>query len=89
MYKLQAGHLGFDSGYHIQNGTGAHSGSYPVGIKTSFSRVKQVGNEIDHSPSSSAEVKNVWSITPLPHMSSWHGASVACCHLCGMCLVLI
>jgi hypothetical protein len=35
-------------------------------------RVKRWGREADHSTPSSAEVKNVGAIPPLPHMSSWH-----------------
>jgi hypothetical protein len=30
--------------------------------------------EADHSPPSSVEVKNAWSYTSIPPMSSWHGA---------------
>jgi hypothetical protein len=37
-------------------------------------RVKRPGHEADHSPPSSAEVKNVGAIPPLPHISSWHSA---------------
>jgi hypothetical protein len=36
--------------------------------------VKWPGREADHSPPSSAEVKNAWSYTSTPHTSSWHGA---------------
>jgi hypothetical protein len=36
-------------------------------------RVKRPGNEADHSPPSSAEVKNVGAIPPLPHTSLWRG----------------
>jgi len=38
--------------------------------------IKQLRREADHSPPSSARVKNAWSyyISPFPHMSSWHGA---------------
>jgi hypothetical protein len=36
--------------------------------------VKQQGREVDHSPLSSAEVKNGGAIPPLLHMSSWHSA---------------
>jgi hypothetical protein len=32
---------------------------------------KRQGNEPHHSPPSSAEVKNQWSRTPLPHMNLW------------------
>jgi hypothetical protein len=38
----------------------------------SFTGSKAAGLEADHSPSSSAEVKNVEVIPPLPHTSSWH-----------------
>jgi hypothetical protein len=52
---------------HVQNGSGAHPASYPVGTRVSLSLgVKQVGYETDHSPPSSAEVKNAWSYTPTP-----------------------
>jgi hypothetical protein len=37
-------------------------------------RVKLQGREIDHSPSSSADVKKGGAIPPLPHMSLWHCA---------------
>jgi hypothetical protein len=33
---------------------------------------KVARREADHSPQSSAEVKNGGAIPPLPHMSSWH-----------------
>jgi hypothetical protein len=36
--------------------------------------VKQQECEVDHSPPSSAEVKNHGVIPPLPHMPSWHNA---------------
>jgi hypothetical protein len=34
--------------------------------------VKRQGLEVDHSPPSSAEVKNMWNYTSTPHTSSWH-----------------
>jgi len=36
--------------------------------------VKWLGHEADHPSSSSAKVKNVWSYTSTPPLSSWHGA---------------
>jgi hypothetical protein len=36
--------------------------------------VKRRGYEADHAPLSSAEVKNVGGIPPLPHTSSWRKA---------------
>jgi hypothetical protein len=44
------------SHHHVQTGSGAHSGSYPVGVK-------QPGREPDHSPPPGAKVKNAWSYT--------------------------
>jgi hypothetical protein len=41
--------------------------------KTLSQGVKWPGSETNHSPSSSAEVKNAWSYTPLPNTSSRHG----------------
>jgi len=36
--------------------------------------VKRPGREADHSPPSSAEVKNAWIYTSTTHTSSWRGA---------------
>jgi hypothetical protein len=38
--------------------------------------LERLGREADHSPPSSAEVKNCGFILPLPHVSSWRGASL-------------
>jgi len=35
---------------------------------------KRPWHEVDHSPPSSAEVKNAWSYISSPNMSSWRGA---------------
>jgi hypothetical protein len=51
---------------HAQNGSGAYPASYPVGTKGSFPRVNRPGREADHSPPSSAEVKNAWRYTSAP-----------------------
>jgi hypothetical protein len=37
-------------------------------------RAKRPGCEADHSPPSTAAVKNGEAIPPLPHISSWHSA---------------
>jgi hypothetical protein len=44
------------------------------GYRAVFPGVKQPGREADHSPPSSAEVKNGGAILPLPHTSSWRCA---------------
>jgi hypothetical protein len=47
--------------------------SYPMGTGGSFPGVKRPDREADHSPPSSAEVKECVAITPLPNPSSWRG----------------
>jgi len=60
--RLRAGRRGFDSQVPILWVTGVLSPA-----------VKQPWREADHSPPSSAKVKNAWSYTSR-HMSSWLGA---------------
>jgi hypothetical protein len=43
--------------HRTQNGSGAHPVSYPMGTKGLSLGIKQPGHEADHSPPSSAEVK--------------------------------
>jgi hypothetical protein len=49
--------------HRFQNGSGAHPASYPMSTRGSSLGVKRLGREHDHSPPSSAEVKNAWSYT--------------------------
>jgi hypothetical protein len=49
----------FSSSPCVQTGSGAHPASYPVGTGGSFPGGKaRPGRDADHSPPSSAEVKN-------------------------------
>jgi hypothetical protein len=49
----------FSSSPCVQNRSGAHPASYPMGTGGSFPRGKAwPGRDADHSPPSSAEVKN-------------------------------
>jgi hypothetical protein len=50
--RFPAGAGNFPLHHHIQNGSGAHPASYPMGTGGSF-----LGREADHSSASSAEVK--------------------------------
>jgi hypothetical protein len=50
----------------VQNGTGAHPASYPMGTGALSVGIKRPGREADHSPPSSAEVKIVWNYTSTP-----------------------
>jgi hypothetical protein len=56
----------FSLHHHVQNDSGAHPASYPMGTRDSFLRVKRPGREADHSPPFSTEVKNAWNYTPSP-----------------------
>jgi hypothetical protein len=48
-----------------------------MGVKGSFLGVKWLGREADHSPPSSAEVKNAWSYTCTPLVGPpWRGAQL-------------
>jgi hypothetical protein len=61
--------------YRVQNGSGAHLASYPMGTRGSFPGGKAAGVEADHSPPSSAEVKECVELYLYsPNMPSWHGA---------------
>jgi hypothetical protein len=53
--------MGF-SHHNFQTGSGAQPASYEIGTGGFFHpEVKRPGREADHSPPSSAEVKNAWS----------------------------
>jgi hypothetical protein len=43
--------------HRVQNGSGAHPASYPMGTRSSSLGVMRPGREADHSPPYSAEVK--------------------------------
>jgi hypothetical protein len=64
--RFPAGAGNFSLHHHVQNGSGTHPASYPVGTRGSLPRVKRPEREADHSPPSSAEVKNAWSYTSTP-----------------------
>jgi hypothetical protein len=67
---------GFFLRRRVQTGCGTHPGSYSLAARGSFTGVKALGREGDHSPASSAEVTNLWSYTSIPHTSSWRGTSL-------------
>jgi hypothetical protein len=58
--------------HSVQTGSGTHPASYTMFTWALSMGVKWPGREADHSPPSSAEVKNGGAIPPLPHKSSWH-----------------
>jgi hypothetical protein len=53
--------------YHrVQNVSGAHPASYPMGTGPLSLGIKKPWHEAGHSPASSAEVKKRGAIPPLP-----------------------
>jgi hypothetical protein len=55
--RFPAGAGNFSLHHRVQNGSGAHPASYPMVTRGSFPGGKAAGREADHSPPSSAEVK--------------------------------
>jgi hypothetical protein len=55
--RFLAGAGNFSLHHRVQDGSGAHPASYPMGIRALSVGVKRPGSEADHSPPSSAEVK--------------------------------
>jgi hypothetical protein len=55
--RFPAGDRNFSLNHRVQNGSGAHPASYPMGTRGSFPGGKAAGCEADHLPPSSAEVK--------------------------------
>jgi hypothetical protein len=70
--QFPAGAGNFSLHHCIQNSSGAHPASYPVGTRDFLP-----GGEADHSPPSSATFKNwVKLYLQSPIMPSWHGAQL-------------
>jgi hypothetical protein len=65
----------------VQTGSEAHPESYLMGIRGFSQGVKRPRRDADHSPPSSAEVKDYVYIHPLSHTSSWHSAYKLCFYL--------
>jgi hypothetical protein len=55
--RLPEGAGNFSLHHRVQNGSGAHPASYPMGTRALSLGVKRPECEADHSPPSSAEVK--------------------------------
>jgi hypothetical protein len=57
--RFPAGAGNFSLRHRVQNGAGAHPAFYSVGTRGSFPGIKWSKREADHSPPSSAEVKEL------------------------------
>jgi hypothetical protein len=64
-YRSQDNTIGIVTVYGLDVQTGSGTSSYLMGTRGFLPGVKQPVNEADHSPSSSAEVKNGGAIPPL------------------------
>jgi hypothetical protein len=53
-----------------------HSASYPMGTGEFYPGIKRSRLKTDHSPLTSAEVKNTWIHTSTPHTFSWRSAQL-------------
>jgi hypothetical protein len=58
--------------HRVQTSSEVHQPSTLWVLGALSPKVKQQGHYIDHSPPSSAKVKNGGAIPPLPQMPSWH-----------------
>jgi hypothetical protein len=61
--RFPAGAGNFSLHHRVQTGSGSHPASYPMGTGAVSLGIKRPGRKVDHSPPSSAEVKNAWSYT--------------------------
>jgi hypothetical protein len=59
--RFAVGAGNFSLHHRLQNDSGFHPASYPMGTRVSFSGVKRREREADHSPPRS---KNAWSYAP-------------------------
>jgi hypothetical protein len=67
----------FSLHHPVQTGSGVYPASYPMGTRGSFPGVRRPGLEADHSPSSSAEVKECVELyLNSANTPSWHGAQL-------------
>jgi hypothetical protein len=64
--------------HRVQTGSGPHPASCPMGIRGSFPGIKRPGRDADHSPPSSAEVKECVELyLHFLNTSSWRSASLS------------
>jgi hypothetical protein len=75
--RFSAGAGNFSLHHRVQNGSVAHPASYPRDKRVFSLGVKRPGREADHSPPSSAEVKECVELyNHSPNKPSWRGAQL-------------
>jgi hypothetical protein len=78
MVQFPEGAGNFSLHHRVQNGSGAHLTSYPLGTRGSFPGVKQPRREADHSLPSSVKVKGCMELyLHSLNTSSWRGAELS------------
>jgi hypothetical protein len=60
------GKSGFSLLRRLHKGAEHHTASYAVGTRSCFPGIKSIGDEADHEPPPSAEVKNDYIPTSMP-----------------------
>jgi hypothetical protein len=68
--RFPAGAENFSLRHRVHTGFGTHTAYYLMGTGNSFPGGKAAGREADHSPPSSAKVKNECSYTSAPPILS-------------------
>jgi len=61
--QIPAGAGNFSLQHCVKTGSRAHPVSYPVATRSSFLKVKWSGHEADHSPPSSADIKECMDLS--------------------------
>jgi hypothetical protein len=74
----------FSLHHRVQTGSGANPAFFPMGTRVAFLGVKRPGHEADHSPPTSAKVKNAGAIPPLSQYAFKAWCSVKKEHRDGM-----
>jgi hypothetical protein len=75
--RFPAGAGNFSLHHRVQNGSGAHSAPYPMGIRGFFPRVKRPEREAYHSPPSTVDVIEALSYTSTPPIHSSYGVMLS------------
>jgi len=75
--RFPAGAKSFSLRHRVQTGSGAHSATYPMGTEALCLGVKWPGREADHSPPSSARVKECMELYLHSPNTSWRGAQLS------------
>jgi hypothetical protein len=75
--RFPAGAGNFSLHHRVQNGSGAHPASYPMGTRGSFLGAKAAGSRSWQLTSIWCRGQRMnWAMSPLPNTPSWRGAQL-------------